>query len=417
MKKAWMGILFAVTAVFAGNKTVILTQNGDFSQYSHFTFFIDSDNNPDTGYSNWKIKGADFLVQENGLYRYPKGAKGWKWERVSKVPTVTHTTTSMRSEIPLSLLDGYVADRVNYNASVSTKNWKKNRILSRQSIKIVSNRHTDKGATLPIVIIGPSTVYIAHANHEAVKADRVTDCRLEGWGEQLYVYATDKDAVYNYARPGSNHNSFQMSPDEYVAFLIQEGQIRTDTPAHQRSDERFIRNLFGPDFDHYWERAKEKMQSLGKGILLMQFGGSNEDRISGNEHRFKENLRLYIEEARDLNFTPVFVTDIEKRIRNADGSLVRSRGEFPKWMKEVAKEEGVRVLDLNAKSYREYSRLSDAQWDARFGNCYGRWNGRKETTHFEPKGAKVVAGWIRELACEEQESKLCRALGGIPESF
>ena len=131
-----IALLMYASSLTAGvqESRMVLTQNGDFSQYSHFTFFIDADNNPHTGYVNWKIKGADYLVQENGLYRYPKGASGWKWEKVSGVPTVTHTSTLMRSEIPLNLLD--VADSINYNASVATADWKRHNIFDAKHLTL-----------------------------------------------------------------------------------------------------------------------------------------------------------------------------------------------------------------------------------------------------------------------------------------
>jgi len=30
-----------------------------------------------------------------------------------------------------------------------------------------------------------------------------------------------------------------------------------------------------------------------------------------------------------------------------------------------------------------------------------------DNTHFSPKGAKIVAGWVKELICESNEEKLC----------
>jgi Raf kinase inhibitor-like YbhB/YbcL family protein len=242
--------------------------------------------------------------------------------------------------------------------------------------------------TLPIVIIGPSTVYIAHEFNEAVHEDKITDCRLEGWGERLYEYANDEDAIYNYARPGSSSASFFKSPD---------------------GESRVKQMLWGPNRDHYWDKTKEKMRELEKGLLLVQYG-SNEKVI--DEGNFKSNIRRYIDEAKELNFTPILITEIEKRIRNTNETLIHSRGDYPTWIKEVAKEKEVRVLDLNSKSYKEYSRYTDKEWDEKFAKCWGRWNKNKQNTHFEPKGAKIVASWIKELACEDKNSLLCKQLLG-----
>jgi Raf kinase inhibitor-like YbhB/YbcL family protein len=257
-----------------------------------------------------------------------------------------------------------------------------------------SNSNIEKNSKdLPVVIIGPSTVYIAHELNEAVHEDK-SDCRLEGWGERLYEFANDENAIYNYARPGSSSASFFESPD---------------------GKDRIEQMLWGPDRDHYWDGAKEKMRELEKGLLLIQYGAN--EKVT-DEVNFKNNIRRYIDEAKELNFTPILITEIEKRIRNADKTLKQSRGDYPKWMKEVGEEKGVRVLDLNSKSYKEYSRYTDKEWDEKFAKCWSRWGSKnKQDTHFEPKGAKIVAGWIKELACEDKNSLLCKQLLGYKKPF
>lgn len=51
---------------------------------AHFQFFIDADNNPDTGFTGengWEITGADYLIEDNDLYKYVEtDDKGWRWE-------------------------------------------------------------------------------------------------------------------------------------------------------------------------------------------------------------------------------------------------------------------------------------------------------------------------------------------------
>ncbi len=133
MKKLLFIVLFFITALFGNSATVTLNMHGDFNKYKHFGFFIDTDNNPNTGYSNWKIKGADFYLQENGLYRYPKGAKGWKWNKVNSNRSITHTTTVMKGKISLDLLQ---ANTIKYNAFVSDANWKNSVILDIKSVNL-----------------------------------------------------------------------------------------------------------------------------------------------------------------------------------------------------------------------------------------------------------------------------------------
>ncbi len=272
-----------------------------------------------------------------------------------------------------------------------------------------TDQTTSPVTATPIVLIGPSTVYISHEMNEAVREDYKTDCRLEGWGERLYEYAQYPNTIYNYAHPGANTSTFMMSPQEVGRECNEIKDMKRRSSCLQE-----LKN-FGPNRDHYWGGAKEKMKELGGGILLIQFGANEKVR---DERRFKNNIRKYIREAKQLNFTPILITEIEKRIRE-NGVLKRTRGDYPKWMKEVAEEEGVRVLDLNEKSYQEYSKYSDKEWDEMFANCYNRWTRNKQKTHFEPKGARIVAGWIKELACAQgyENSELCILLSGADKEF
>jgi len=115
-----------------------LTQSGEFSQFTHFSFFIDVDNNSNTGYTRGKIKGADFLVEDNGLlYKYPKDATGWKWDRVQDDIVFTHTDDMMQMEISSILLGN--TKFITYYAMVSTSDWKRNDILDAQSLNNTIN--------------------------------------------------------------------------------------------------------------------------------------------------------------------------------------------------------------------------------------------------------------------------------------
>ena len=266
---------------------------------------------------------------------------------------------------------------------------------------------------LPIVMIGPSTMYIAHRLNEAIdKAGN--DCRLEGWGERLYRYANDPDAVYDYAQPGAGAGLFRVPLDEREDY----------------KKDSSVKLLYGPKGDHWWGGASQGLDKLGKGILLIQFGGNDARLLHDKYHNlveeekaFKNNIQFYIDKAHERHFTPVLITSIEKRILTDDGALKHSRGEFPQWMKEVGKANNVRVLDLNQKSYDEYSKLTPAQWDETFGDCYSRWakdadgSPKKQDTHFGPKGAQIVAGWVRDLACKDANSTLCLLLQQTPKAL
>jgi len=387
---------------------LVLKADGHFAKDAHFGFFIDADNNPATGCTRGAIKGADYVVQSNGLYRYPKGAHGWHWDKVKGV-NVTHkrSTSHFSFTLPLSALANH-ADFINYTADVSTRNW------SRHCYQEATPLRVADGSGDNIIIVGPSTVFFSKEQDAVVykPADgdwhHAADCRIEGWGERLWEYASDDETashIYNYARPGAGAYSFTFTPNDKF--------YHTGPEIEQKIKQTFL----GPNRDHYWGAVKEKMRELGKGIVLMQFGGNDHWEHRDTEELFKGDVQKLIDEARALHFTPVLVTSIEKRVRDKQGNIARSRGEFPRWMKEIAQKNHLRVLDLNEKSYNEYSRYSDEELKARFSNCYNRWSHKLEKTHTQVKGAKTIASWIKELACEESDSKLCKLLGGTPKAF
>jgi Raf kinase inhibitor-like YbhB/YbcL family protein len=254
------------------------------------------------------------------------------------------------------------------------------------------NNTTDQ-RQIPIVIIGPSTVYISHELNEAIHPDG-RDCRLEGWGERLYHYAKDPDAIYNFARPGSSSTDFPEPPE---------------------GKDADVQTLYGPNRDHYWAKVVEKMGELDSGILLIQYGANEPSTTT--EEDFKGNIQTYINKAKELHFTPILITEIAKRIREDDGTLKQVRGNYPRWMKEVARNNQLEVLDLNAKSREKYARYTDAEWEERFTDCSNRWNHKKETTHYEAKGAREVASWIRDLACQTPSSRLCQQFTATPKTF
>jgi len=112
-----------------------------------------------------------------------------------------------------------------------------------------------------------------------------------------------------------------------------------------------------------------------------------------------------------------FHLKIEKRAFDKNGNLLKSRGDFPRWIRELASENRVEFLDLNQKSFDEYSKYSVEDLNSKFADCYNIWRYNdlvrnyhlskdeakvqaREDTHFEKSGARIVAGWIKELACE-----------------
>jgi len=77
-----------LTATVKDNNLVVeYTSTTTFSADSHFLVFIDSDNNAGTGYDSllWSGSGADYLVQNNFVYKSLSNDSNWEWEDQNSV--------------------------------------------------------------------------------------------------------------------------------------------------------------------------------------------------------------------------------------------------------------------------------------------------------------------------------------------
>ncbi len=102
---------------------LVFAMRGQFAVDSHIQLFIDSDNNPDTGYSNGVIKGADYLIEDKSVYMYPEDVNGkWDWgQPISGDIIVSKSASEVSIKIPIGFLD--YADTIRYGARVYDSSW------------------------------------------------------------------------------------------------------------------------------------------------------------------------------------------------------------------------------------------------------------------------------------------------------
>lgn len=93
-----------IASIANNNLTVGLdSNNGTITPSAHIQYFIDSDNNTNTGYSNSEVSGADYLLEDTTLYHSTSNS-GWSWEylgninqNTSNLPNHTDSTASLSS--------------------------------------------------------------------------------------------------------------------------------------------------------------------------------------------------------------------------------------------------------------------------------------------------------------------------------
>lgn len=101
-------------------------------------------------------------------------------------------------------------------------------------------------------------------------------------------------------------------------------------------------------------RLEKIMSTIRPGdYLMIQFG--HNDQKPGNGYvpahtDFKTYLLRYITEARSHGATPILVTPMNRRDFDANGKIVQTLGDYPDAMREVAEQQKIALIDLNALS-------------------------------------------------------------------
>jgi lysophospholipase L1-like esterase len=106
------------------------------------------------------------------------------------------------------------------------------------------------------------------------------------------------------------------------------------------------------------KRLDKVLTTLRTGdYLFIQFGHNDmKDRATNALATYKSNLQRFVKAARDKGATPVLVTSMEREA----GVEVPTLKEYPATMREVAREENVTLIDLNAMSLVFYRALGPA---------------------------------------------------------
>ena len=144
------------------------------------------------------------------------------------------------------------------------------------------------------------------------------------------------------------------------------------------------------------ERRLAKVESTWRkgDYILVQF--AHNDQKSVPIPQYKKLMERYISEARAAGVTPILVTAMNRRNFNADGTLQMTLGEYPQTTRDVATEEKVALIDLNAMSKTIFEAMGDAGTLHAFvqypANTFpGQKQEMKDNTHFNSYGAYELA--------------------------
>ena len=146
-------------------------------------------------------------------------------------------------------------------------------------------------------------------------------------------------------------------------------------------------------------------RDIGEGdLLLIQFGHNDEkddERHTDPDTTFRQALWDYCQAALSKGAQPVLMTPVCRRFFVGGGFLLYTHGEYPRAVRELAKDRGVPLIDLKKQSRALYLSLGEERTAELFvrlspGEHPDFPEGHNDMTHFNAHGAKAIAGLVAE---------------------
>ncbi|MDW7692936.1 rhamnogalacturonan acetylesterase [Flammeovirgaceae bacterium SG7u.111] len=184
------------------------------------------------------------------------------------------------------------------------------------------------------------------------------------WGQMVPTFFKNDIVVANFAESGESLRSF-----------VGEKRLQKVMSKMKEGDYLFI------EFAHNDQKAK----------------GPHEEVIA----RYKESLKMFIQEAREKGATPVLVTSMHRRNFDEHGKIKNTLEDFPETMRQTAAEEHIALIDLNEMSKLFYEAMGPEDSKKAFvhypaGTFEGQAKDLADNTHFNTYGAHQLAKCIVE---------------------
>lgn len=184
-----------------------------------------------------------------------------------------------------------------------------------------------------------------------------------GWGDALSMFLTADVEVLNPASSGSSSRSFY------------EGGLFDETRGMlTEGDYLFIQ--FGHNDSKTGDRRTEP--------------GEAPDYVG----TYRDYLEMYIAETRAAGAVPVLITSMSRMTFGSDGEHRRTHGEYAPAVRQVALDNDVELLDLEAYSHEVFNELGEDETVRLYA---GFRDDPEDRTHFPPEKAPLVAAMVAEL--------------------
>jgi len=225
----------------------------------------------------------------------------------------------------------------------------------------------DKAPKVCSVIIQPNknakTIFITGDS-------TVVDAQYEpwaSWGQMLpYFFVPNEVVIANYAESGETLKAFE--------------------------DRHRI--------DKIWNKIKPG------DYLFIQFGHNDQKYGNSTKSGYRKRLKEWILKAKQLGAIPVLVTSMNRRVFDKNNKIVNTLDDFPDAMREIAKEENVYLIDLNALSKTLFEAMGPEAAKKAFvyypANSYpNQATALADDTHFNTYGAYELAKCVVKSIVDE----------------
>lgn len=147
-------------------------------------------------------------------------------------------------------------------------------------------------------------------------------------------------------------------------------------------------------------RFEKELSQMKKGdYAFVEFGHNDQKQKGAGVGAFttyKKDLEYFIEEVKKKGATPVLVTSVQRRRFDSTGKIEETLGDYPEAVRQIAKEQNVPLIDLNAMSklmFEAWGQQESINAFAHFpaGTFPGQTKPIADNTHFRPFGAYEVA--------------------------
>ena len=147
-----------------------------------------------------------------------------------------------------------------------------------------------------------------------------------------------------------------------------------------------------------WKSIADEMRAGD--YVFIQFGHNDEAKDKGERYAtpdtFRMNLRRFVNETREKGATPILLTPVSRRRFDTSGMALETHKEYSAYVKEVAANENVLLIDLDTKSRELYQQFGKGDSKLLFlqlkpGEHPNYPDGRDDNTHFNELGARLIA--------------------------